>query len=189
LAYFLIALGQVRGCLGATTASFPDAMLLLRQSVQCPKLVNFVSDIKLEKVISNQSLIRVLLVDDFADWRSAVHAKLGQCPRLQVVGFAADGVEAVVRAKELQPDLILLDIGLPKLNGIGAAREIRKISTGSKIVFLSQQDDPDIVRAAIGAGGHGYVVKSDAEGELFAALQAVMLGKKFVSRSLADHEV
>jgi DNA-binding NarL/FixJ family response regulator len=164
-------------------------MLLLRQSIQCRKFVNLVLNIKLEKAISSQSFIRVLLVDDFADWRSAVHAKLGQDPRLQVVGFAADGVEAVARAKELQPDLILLDIGLPKMNGIGAAREIRRISAESKIVFLSQQDDPVIVRAAIGAGGHGYVVKSDADGELFAAVQAVMLGKKFVSRSLADHEV
>lgn len=134
-------------------------------------------------------MIRVLLVDDFADWRNAVLAKFRKYPRLQVVGYAADGVEAVLRAKELQPDLILLDIGLPKLNGIGAAREIRKISIESKIVFLSQQVDPDIVRAAIGAGGHGYVVKSDAEGDLFAAVQAVMLGKKFVSRSLADHDI
>ena len=128
-------------------------------------------------------------MDDFADWRNAVLAKFRKHPRLQVVGYAADGVEAVLRAKELQPDLILLDIGLPKLNGIGAAREIRKISIESKIVFLSQQVDPDIVRAAIGAGGHGYVVKSDAEGDLFAAVQAVMLGKKFVSRSLADHDI
>jgi DNA-binding NarL/FixJ family response regulator len=146
-------------------------------------------NLKLEKAINGRSFIRVLLVDDFADWRSGVLAKLREDPRLQVVGFAADGVEAVQRAKELQPDLILLDIGLPKLNGIRAAREIRKIATESKIVFLSQQDDPDIVRAAIGAGGHGYVLKSEACCELFAAVQAVMLGKKFMSSSVADHEV
>ena len=115
--------------------------------------MNLVLSIKLEKIINNRSVIRVLLVDDSADWRSALLAKLRADPGLQVVGYAADGVEAVLRAKELQPDLILLDIGLPRLNGIGAAREIRKSATESKIVFLSQETDPDIVRAAIGAGG------------------------------------
>ena len=146
-------------------------------------------NIKLEKTISGPSFIRVLLVDDFADWRSGVHAKLQEDPRLQVVGFAADGVEGILQAKELQPDLILLDIGLPKMDGIRAAREIRKIATKSKIVFLSQENDPDIVRAAIDAGGHGYVLKSEACCELVAAVLAVMVGKKFLSRSVADHRV
>jgi two-component system, NarL family, nitrate/nitrite response regulator NarL len=146
-------------------------------------------NIHLEKVISNPSFIRVLLVDDFPNWRDCVHAKLREDPRLQVVGFAADGMEAVLKAKELQPDLILLDIGLPKRNGIEAAREIRKVATEAKIIFLSQEDDPVLVQAAMGAGGHGFVVKSHAAGELFAAVQAVMLGKQFVSSGLADLEI
>lgn len=144
-------------------------------------------NIRLEKTISSQSFIRILLVDDFADWRNGVHAKLRGDPRLQIVGFAADGVEGILQAKELQPDLILLDIGLPKMDGIRAAREIRKIAIESKIVFLSQENDPDVVRAAIDAGGHGYVLKSEACCHLVAAVRAVMLGEKFVSGSVADH--
>jgi DNA-binding NarL/FixJ family response regulator len=164
-------------------------MLLLQQSVQCAKLATLAVNIKLEKAIISQSLIRILLVDDFADWRSGILAKLREDPRLQVVGFAADGVEGILQAKELQPDLILLDIGLPKLDGIRAAREIRKIATESKIVFLSQENDPDVVRAAICAGGDGYVLKSEACRELLAAIQAVMLGKQFMSSTVAGHEV
>jgi DNA-binding NarL/FixJ family response regulator len=144
-------------------------------------------NIRLENTISSQSFIRILLVDDFAEWRNGVHAKLRGDPRLQIVGFAADGVEGILQAKELQPDLILLDIGLPKMDGIRAAREIRKISIESKIVFLSQENDPDVVRAAIDAGGHGYVLKSEACCHLVDAVRAVMLGEKFVSGSVADH--
>jgi DNA-binding NarL/FixJ family response regulator len=105
---------------------------------------------------------------------------------LQVVGVASDGLEAVLKAEKLQPDLILLDIGLPKLDGIEAARHIRKIAPGSKIIFLTQEIDRDVARTALDAVGHGYVVKSDADGELFAAVEAVILGKKFVSARLAD---
>jgi DNA-binding NarL/FixJ family response regulator len=141
---------------------------------------------KQEEVICNQSFVRILVVDDFADWRRWVIEKLRENRSLQVVGVASDGLEAVLKAEKLQPDLILLDIGLPKLDGIEAARHIRKIAPGSKIVFLTQEIDRDVARTALDAGGHGYVVKSDADGELFAAVEAVILGKKFVSARLAD---
>ncbi len=104
---------------------------------------------------------------------------------MRVAGVVSDGFEAVLQAQALQPQLILLDIGLPKLNGIAAARQIRKLSPESKMIFLSQEADQEVARAAFSAGGHGYVVKSDAESDLLAAIEMVLSRKKFVSRSLA----
>jgi DNA-binding NarL/FixJ family response regulator len=126
------------------------------------------------------------VVDDFADWRLCIRKKLHENRGLQVIGVASDGLEAVLKAKELQPDLILLDIGLPKLNGIEAARRISKVAPESRILFLSQERDADVAQAALSAGGDGYVVKSDAEDELFAAVEAVMLGEKYLSPRLID---
>jgi CheY-like chemotaxis protein len=104
---------------------------------------------------------------------------------MRIVGVVSDGFAAVLKAEELQPDVILLDVGLPKLNGIEAARRIRKVAPNSKILFLSQELDVDVARASL-SDGHGYVVKSDADNELLAAVEAVMQGKKFVSRRLAS---
>ena len=104
---------------------------------------------------------------------------------MRIVGVS-DGLKAVRRAQELQPDVILLDVGLPKINGIEVAQRIRKVAPNSKILFLSEGIDLDVVRVALGEAGHGYVVKSDADKELFAAVEAVMQGKKFVSRRLAS---
>ncbi|MGB9448129.1 MAG: response regulator transcription factor, partial [Candidatus Acidiferrum sp.] len=122
----------------------------------------------------------MLVVDDFADWRSCVREKLRENRSFQVIGVASDGLEAVLKAEGLQPDLILLDIGLPKLNGIEAARRIRKVAPESKILFLSQERDPHVAQAALSAGGDGYVLKSDAGSELLAAVEALMLGNKYV---------
>jgi DNA-binding NarL/FixJ family response regulator len=84
----------------------------------------------------------------------------------------------------MQPDLILLDIGLPSLNGIEAARRIREISPKSKILFVSQNRSPDIAEEALSTGADGYVVKTDGASELLAAVKAVLEGKRFVSASL-----
>jgi CheY-like chemotaxis protein len=126
------------------------------------------------------------LVDDFAPWRRFVIAKLRENHKLRIVGVVSDGLEAIQKAGELQPDLILLDIGLPKVNGIVAARRIRNVAPNSKILFLSQTLDLDVAQGALNEGGHGFVVKSDAESELFAAVEEVMQGKRFVSRRLAS---
>lgn len=136
------------------------------------------------ETINNPPVISVLVVDDFAPWRQFILEKLRDNRNLRVVAVVSDGLEAVRQAQALQPQLVLLDLGLPKLNGIAAARQIRKLSPGSKILFLSQEADPDVARAAFSAGGQGYVVKADAESDLLAAIVAVMSGKKFVSRSL-----
>jgi len=102
----------------------------------------------------------------------------------QVIGQAADGLEAIEKAKELQPDLILLDIGLPKLSGIAAVRQIRKLSPKSKILFLSQNTSPDIIEVALSTGASGYIVKSDAGKGLFEAIETVNQGGQFVSHKL-----
>src|SRR5271168_3666542 len=127
--------------------------------------------------------IRILLVDDFAGWRQTVCSMLAMKPRLQVVGEASDGAEAVQKAVELKPDLILLDIGLPTLNGIQAARQIRKLVPESKIIFLSQESSPEIIEEAMNVGASGYVVKMMAGTELLTAVESVLLGGTFVSRN------
>ena len=121
------------------------------------------------------------MVDDFEPFRQFVCLTLVKGPDLQVVGEASDGLEAVQKAAELKPDLILLDIGLPTLNGIEAARQIRKLALESKIIFLSQESSADVVQAGLSVGAWGYVVKARAGSELLAAMDAVMSGKKFVS--------
>jgi DNA-binding NarL/FixJ family response regulator len=100
---------------------------------------------------------------------------------LQVVGEALDGLEAIQKAVELKPELILLDIGLPMLNGLEAARQIRKLVPESKVIFLSQESSADVLQEALRIGAWGYVVKAGAETELLTAVEAVISGKRFVS--------
>lgn len=139
-----------------------------------------------QKVELLQSLVRILVVDDFDLWHTFVHWHLDTEPNLHVIGVATDGPGAVRKAEELQPDLILLDIRLPKFNGLEAARQIGKVTPKSKILFLSGEADPGVVRAAFSAGGLGYVLKSDAARDLLAGIESVLLGRQFVSRSLLD---
>jgi DNA-binding NarL/FixJ family response regulator len=127
-------------------------------------------------------------VDDYEDWRTFVRLLLQSRPEWQIIAEASDGSEAVQKAAELKPDLILLDIGLPHLNGIEAARRIRELSPSSKIIFLSLNNDRDVVRAALGTGALGYVPKTDAGSELLPAVDAVLQGKQFVSSNLKGYE-
>jgi DNA-binding NarL/FixJ family response regulator len=138
--------------------------------------------------IVNKSPIRVLVVEDCDPWRRYFSTALQKQPELQVIGEVSDGLEAVQQAEELQPDLILLDIGLPTLNGIEAARRIRKVSPASRILFVSENRSADIAEEALSTGASGYVVKSDAESELLPAVKAVLQSKQFVSASLMGHD-
>jgi DNA-binding NarL/FixJ family response regulator len=133
------------------------------------------------------SSVRVLVVDDYEPFRQFVCSKLEQRPDLQVVSQASDGLEAVQKAEELRPHLIVLDIGLPTLNGIEAARRIRKVSPESKILFLTQESSADVVQEALSLGALGYVVKAHAGSELLAAVEAICKGRQFVSRGLSAH--
>src|ERR1700758_3325337 len=136
---------------------------------------------------NEKSATRTLLIDDYEPWRRFLCSSLQKETELQVIGEAADGLEAVQKAEELQPDLILLDIGLPTLNGIEAARRVREVSPTSKILFVSENRSPDIAEEALGTGAGGYVVKSDARSELLPAVKAVLEGERFISGSLAGH--
>jgi DNA-binding NarL/FixJ family response regulator len=134
------------------------------------------------------SPIRILIADDFKDWRRQVLLLFQARPEWQVIAEAADGTEAIQRAEELKPDLILLDIGLPIINGIEASRRIRQVSPNTKIVFLSLNNDLDVVRAALGTGAQGYVYKSDVRSDLLPAVHAVLRDQQFVSSSLKGYE-
>jgi len=131
------------------------------------------------------TLIRILVVDDYEPWRRFERLTFLGRKDLQIVGECSDGDDAIQRAEELKPDLVLLDISLPTLNGIGAARRIRQVSPDSKILFVSENRSPDILEEALSTGAGGYVVKSDAAGELLPAIKAVLEGKRFISASLA----
>jgi CheY-like chemotaxis protein len=127
-------------------------------------------------------------VDDFEDWRHQVRLLFQARPQWQIISEVSDGSEAVQKAADLKPDLIVLDVGLPNLNGIDAARRIRHISPNSIIVFLSQNNDPDVVRAALSLGALGYVHKTDVQSDLLPAIEAVLLGRQFVSSSIKGYK-
>jgi DNA-binding NarL/FixJ family response regulator len=133
------------------------------------------------------SFVRVLVVDDYEPFRRFVCSTLRKRPEFQVVGEASDGLEAVHKSKELQPDLIVLDLGLPTLNGIEAARRIRQLSPGSKVLFLSQESSTDVVREALSSGALGYLVKTQAGSELLPAVDAVLHGREFLSSGLSGN--
>ena len=106
---------------------------------------------------------------------------------MHIVCEVSDGLEAVQKAQELQPGLILLDVGLPTLTGIEAARQIREISPESKILFVSQEFSSDVVHEALSLGALGYILKTNAGIELLAAVEAVCQGRRFVSAGLAGY--
>ena len=125
-----------------------------------------------------------VVVEDSEDYRRYLLSTLEQKTQCWVVSQAADGLTAVRTAAELQPDLVILDLGLPTLSGIDAARQIRKIAPQSKILFVSQVSSIEIVEEALGLGARGYLLKSDGA-ELPIAIEAVLKGKQFVSSRFA----
>ena len=130
--------------------------------------------------------VQILVVDDHHVVRRAICSLLSGDPILNVICETTDGEQAVRKAEELQPDLILLDISLPGISGIEAARRIRRVSARSHIIFLSQHDSLQMVKDALSTGGHGYVAKSDAGLELLDAIRAVREGKRFVSQRITS---
>jgi DNA-binding NarL/FixJ family response regulator len=131
------------------------------------------------------SHFRTLVVDDVEDFRRFLCSTLEERTDCRVVGVACDGQQAVVQAEQLQPDLILLDLGLPKLNGIEAARQIRKLSPTSKILFFTQNCSREIAEGALETGAHGYLLKSDAT-DLPFAVESVLHGGQFVSSRVKE---
>jgi DNA-binding NarL/FixJ family response regulator len=139
----------------------------------------------LQPAVGTGKSVRVLLVEDYELWQVFLSKTLEKLPGLELVGTISDGSLAVQKAEALQPDLILLDIALPSLNGIEAARRICKVCPNSKILFVTENRAVDVAEEALSAGAVGYVVKSDAESDLLPAVKAVLEGKRFISASLA----
>lgn len=127
----------------------------------------------------------VLVVEDYLTWSNFVSSTLEQKQELRVVCVSSNGLDAVQKASQLTPDLITLDIGLPGLDGIEAARRILAFAPQAKIVFLSENRDPDIVQEALKTGARGYVLKSRAASELLLAVEEVLRGGTFVSKQLS----
>jgi DNA-binding NarL/FixJ family response regulator len=125
-------------------------------------------------------LVRIVVVDDFELWRRSIVSILKEDPEIEVIHQAVDGLEAVEKCEELKPDLVVLDVGLPKLNGLEAARQIRVVSPDTKILFLSAHRSPDVIREALSIGAAGYLLKENARFHLLPAVQTAMLGEEFL---------
>jgi len=121
------------------------------------------------------------VVDDYEPFQQFLSSRLQDTSGVYVCWEASDGLETVQKAEELRPDLILLDIGLPQLNGIEVARRIRRVSPGSRILFVSQESSADAVQEALRTGARGYVVKTDAASKLVEGVNAVL--RRAVCRS------
>lgn len=122
--------------------------------------------------VSGSMAIRILIVDDHPVVRRGLRTLLEVREEWEVIDEAADGLEAVEKAYRLNPDVILLDISMPKMNGLEACRLIRKTQPASEILIVTQHDSPQMMREALEAGAWGYVVKSNAGRDLLAAVQA-----------------
>lgn len=125
--------------------------------------------------------IRLLVVDDYGPWREWLRSKLCDSDRFQIVEEADDGYDALAKARNLNPDLVLLDIGMPGLSGIETASLLRDAVPKVKIIFLSQDDDSDLVWTALHDGASGYVLKTEAESDLLPSIKAVFGGEVFCS--------
>lgn len=124
----------------------------------------------------------VVVVDDHEQWRRYVVLTLGLKREIEIVGEAADGITAIQKAKEHQPDLVILDMGLPDLSGIEVARQISLLSPKTKIVFLTMHNSQEIIDAALSTGAYGYVLKSKAGRDLLPAIEAALAGNHFISQ-------
>jgi len=133
--------------------------------------------------------IRILLVDDHPIVRQGLRTLLEGHSDWQVIGEAADGAEAVEKAKDLNPDVMVLDVTMPRMNGLEACRLLRRQSPKLEILFVTQHDSPQMMREALEAGARGYVVKSNAARDLLAAVEAVSQHRVFTAmhgRSLSE---
>ncbi len=139
-----------------------------------------------EAAIAGDELIRVLIADDQALFRRGLYVVLGAEDNIEVVAEAQDGVEAVAKAEELAPDVILMDIRMPRLSGIEATRHIRAVLPGTRIVMLTVSDQEADLFEAIKAGANGYLLKEIPADEVASAMQAVAQGDSLISPSMAS---
>jgi len=125
--------------------------------------------------------VRILVVDDHPVVRRGIRTLLGSRAEWEIVDEAQDGIEAVEKANHLKPDVILLDVSMPRMDGLEACRRIRKNVPQSEILIVTQHDSPQMMREAMEAGARGYVVKSNVARDLPAAVEAVSQHRPFTS--------
>jgi len=130
--------------------------------------------------------IRIVLADDFAPWRQIVRSILDGIPGVCVVAEASDGQEAAQKAETLLPDIVLLDISMPVLNGIEAVDQLHRSGCNSKIIFVTVHSDPDFVRSCLAVGAAGYVIKPRVATDLQPAISQVLAGHSFISPDVVE---
>ena len=130
--------------------------------------------------------VRVLLADDYEPWRRCVASLFLTHPEWRIIEEVCDGLDAVKKAQELNPDLVLLDLSLPKLNGVEAAARIRQTAPATKILFITAYQDSSAMQTVLRDDAEGYVLKWDIARELLPAVEAVLWGEKFISPKLTD---
>lgn len=126
---------------------------------------------------SETKSVRLLIVDDHEIFRRGLRALLEPSSEWQICGEAVDGIDAVEQCKSLQPDIVVLDVSMPRLNGLEAARQIKREKPESQIVIITQHDSPQIRSAALEAGAQAFVTKSAVGSELVAALRKLIQGE------------
>ena len=131
---------------------------------------------------------RAVVVDDSLEFRGLLFSIIHSRPESQVIAEASNGEEAVQKIEKLRPDLVLLNLGPPILNGFEVARIIRETGPQTKIIFVSQESDADVVHEALSLRANGYVFKSDVGSELLRAVSAVLQGKPFLSKTVAGDD-
>jgi DNA-binding NarL/FixJ family response regulator len=130
--------------------------------------------------------VRILLVDDHPVLRQGLRTLLEGRPGWEVVGEASDGMEALEKVASLKPDVMVLDVTMPRMNGLQACRMIRKSTPELEILFVTQHDSAQMMREALEAGARGYVVKSNAARDLIAAVEAVSQHREFTALARMD---
>lgn len=129
--------------------------------------------------------IRILLADDYPVVRKGLKASIEEEPLLKVIAEAGDGEEALLLIKKLEPELAILDIDMPRMDGLAVAKEITRLKLVTKMIFLSFHKDEDVVRTVLSVGGKGYLLKDSAMQEIVVAIQAVVAGKTYLSSEIA----
>jgi DNA-binding NarL/FixJ family response regulator len=131
-------------------------------------------------------MITVLLVDDHAYIRKGIRSLLESMPDIEVVATATNGIEAVAKARLLQPDIVVIDISMPLMNGIDATRQIRECCPGVRVLALSLYPDKEYIQSALQAGASGYVLKQQIGDDLPEAIRFIASGKRYLSRKIAN---
>lgn len=129
---------------------------------------------------------RILIVEDFEPFQRFLSSLLNDLPEVEIIAEASDGIEALEKAQQFDPDLILLDIGLPRLNGLEVAAQVRKLCPAAKILFVTQESSPTVLEAALATGAAGYIMKTEARRDLIRAVVAVLRGDTFQGRDFQN---